>query len=511
MSKHTELELKLICTDRRMWGRIMTSQSLREIAVPDSKVCQTLEAYYFDTEIGSLQKEKLAYRIRREGEQWIATVKGGGASHGGLHDRQEWNVVVSNAEPDITVFSNTDIGEKLIEVIGDQILNPILITRFERTSLDVIMADGSQIEVAADEGVIIAGSQTAPILEVELELKAGQAAAVVRLGAMLAKEYPLLPESKSKFYRGLKLAGLVTDEPLETNQLIQLDKHMAASEGLRTGLVQLILQVLVAQQLFFENQTQTEALHELRIALRRLRSLLDFSSRLFTDEQYQWYQAELRTLGQCMGVLRDIDVAYENWRQYSQVIIREDKTALGEVLAKYRLKETEKLYKSLYHGLSSPLLLDLWATLIEPQAPKFLEDHLSIQEYVVQYFAAWIKNVSKQSKNIDWTQTDTVHKIRLQIKKIKYVLQVFQPLLREIPQFSVRLDVLQDKLGLLTDYASIDNLFRTLLTGKATKALHLEIGMIIGWNEYEKMFIQNKMDKYWKKFHNVAKKWEWNK
>lgn len=208
LSKHTEIELKLRCTDRRVWGKIMTTQLLTEITVPESKKKQLLEAHYFDTTIGSLQKEKLAYRIRREGEEWIATVKGGGTSCDGLHERQEWNMIVSDAQPNSKIFSGTDIGKKLIEVIGDQTLVPILITRFERTSLDVMMPDGSRIEVAADEGIIMAGSKTTPILEVELELKSGQTAAVIKLGAMLQGEYPLVPEDESKFYRGLKLAGL---------------------------------------------------------------------------------------------------------------------------------------------------------------------------------------------------------------------------------------------------------------------------------------------------------------
>lgn len=511
MSKHTEIELKLTCTDRRIWKKIMITPSLTEIAVPESKVCQTLEAHYFDTSTGCLQKAKLAYRIRREGEQWVATVKGGGSSNGGLHERSEWNVVVNNTQPDVNVFSNTDIGKKLIEVVGSQILVPILITRFERTRLDVIMPDGSQIEVAADEGIIIAGSRTAPILEVELELKSGQPAAVIKLGGILGREYPLLPEADSKYYRGLKLAGLATNQSSKVSQLVQVDKRVKADEGLRTSLVQLVLQVLIAQQFFLENQTQTEALHELRIALRRLRSLLEFSRSLFTDEQYQWYQAELRHLGQSLGVLRDIDVAYESYKQCSEVLLNKDKTSLGEVLKQYRLREANTLHKALQTGLASPLLLDLWATLIEEQKHKFSDDHLTIEEYAVNRLSAWIKTVSKQGRSMDWTNHEMVHKIRLQIKKIKYAAQVFEPVLYERPQFILRLDTLQDKLGLLTDYASTDTLLNNLLAKKPTKALHLEIGMMIGWHSRDKKNIQSKMDKQWEKFYRTAQKWEWNK
>ena len=503
-----EVELKLTCTNQRIWENIMTTHLLTEIEVPESKHCQMLEAHYFDTSTHCLQKAKLAYRIRREGEQWVATVKGGGSSRGGLHERQEWNVIVQDAKPDITVFSGTEIGNKLIEVLGSEILMPILITRFERTSLDVIMPDGSKIEVSADRGSIVAGSKRAPILEVELELKAGHAASVLKLGAILGREYPLLPESDSKFYRGLKLAGLAADQPSKLPTSIAIDKNGKVSEGLRSSLVQLIIQILIAQKTFLEDQTQIEALHELRVALRRLRSMLEFSKKLIPEEQYQWYQAELRKIGQSLGQLRDLDVAYEHYKQCCEVLANEDKASLGQLLTRCRLSEAKNLHKALQNGLASPLLLDLWAALLDGSMEKFPDHDLTMEEYAIKGLTGWIKAINKQGRSIDWGNTQTVHKVRLQIKKIKYVTQLLQPVLGEKPQFVFRLETLQDKLGLLTDYESTNTFLTNLVRKNAAKALHRESGMVIGWHSRNKLLIQNKMDKYWGRFYRLTQKWE---
>ena len=47
--KDTEIELKLICTDGSVWGKIMTAKSLVDIAVPGSEDTKVLDAHYFDT------------------------------------------------------------------------------------------------------------------------------------------------------------------------------------------------------------------------------------------------------------------------------------------------------------------------------------------------------------------------------------------------------------------------------------------------------------------------------
>jgi len=485
----------------------MTAQSLTKVVVPESEGCQILDARYFDTATYSLQKEKCAYRIRREGEQWVATIKGGGSSLGGLHERQEWNVVVRDAQPDITVFAGTDIGQHVIEIVGNQRLEPIVTTKFERRTLDILMPDGSQIEVAADQGTIVAHAKQAPILEVELELKSGKPSALLQLGAALAREYPLLPESDSKFYRGLQLAGLATIQPRQTENL-EIDQNKLVGEGLPTILIQLIAQFLAAQQIFLADPTQPEYVHELRISLRRLRSLLEFYGPFVDHERYTYHQAELRKLGQMLGGLREIDVAYATWRQCSdaQFTSIEGKISLEGVLTKQRLLEAKKIYRSLNAGLATPLLLDLWAMLTEKGQPR-TDHHPTIGEYSVRRLSHWLKTVAKQGKEIDWTGMENVHKLRLQIKKIRYAVEVLGPVFNQGSQFIVRLDTLQNKLGLLSDASSTDRLLRNLLKANSSKALHLEVGMVLGWQGREVLLLQGTMGKQWKKFYRAAQKW----
>lgn len=486
----------------------MLAEALVAVAVPGSEATQQLEARYFDTPSHALQKAKLAYRIRREGEAWVATVKGDGSSKGGLHARLEWNVPVLNSEPEIEVFSHTDIGVRLQEVVGDEILEPILITSFERKTVNVSMPDGSTIEVAADKGAIIAGEKTAPILEIELELKTGQPMALFMLGAALAREYPLLPEPDSKFYRGLLLAGLSTEHP-KKNVLPQIDKTKPIGEALSVLLVDLITQVLVAQKAFLENSDDPEMAHELRICLRRLRSVLAFSEPLAVIKQYAWYQDELRKLGQTIATMRGLDVAYASWQQVVNYKTTDPngKISIEDLLVETRNQEMEKVVHEFKAGLSTPLLLGLWAELLDQDWQEVITYDHTTKEYVISSVVSWLKKVRKEEE-VEWADAEHVHNLRLEIKKIRYVVEVMQPILGESSRLIEQLTKLQDTLGVICDSHGTEVLLKALLRGKSSKAVHLEAGMLIGWQVREQLSLHKKLDKYWKKFNRILKKWK---
>jgi inorganic triphosphatase YgiF len=96
-----KLELKLRLLDPDAWGALLSHPLLDLHALSPVP----MDAVYFDTADGALNSAGIAYRVRREGERWIATVKGVGTSAGGLHQRPEWTVVVEEDKPSPQVFA----------------------------------------------------------------------------------------------------------------------------------------------------------------------------------------------------------------------------------------------------------------------------------------------------------------------------------------------------------------------------------------------------------------------
>ena len=182
-----------------------------------------MEALYYDTEDMAFREKRLTYRIRREGENNILTIKYGRGSDkakGGMHRREEINVPVPAdfiEKPGIDVLDDTPVYKEFDKAVGGQYsddlgvmlplkpLIPVISMSFLRKELMVGLDDGGKAILSYDEGSIVAGNKKTPISEVEVELYEGNEEELARFGEELVKKYGIEPLNKSKYARGLKL------------------------------------------------------------------------------------------------------------------------------------------------------------------------------------------------------------------------------------------------------------------------------------------------------------------
>lgn len=196
-----EIELKLALAPQ---GMQIVKQSWLPRQAVESQARQQLGNIYFDTPELALNQHKVALRLREHNGQYIQTLKTKGQSVGGLHQRGEWEWEV--AEP--RLYPELLVGTAFPQEIQVGELTPLFRTDFERTV--VLMRRGeSLIELALDEGWVIAGERKAPILEVELELRQGNLAELFNLAQELAQEVPVWLSDVSKAERGYRLGGVV--------------------------------------------------------------------------------------------------------------------------------------------------------------------------------------------------------------------------------------------------------------------------------------------------------------
>lgn len=212
MQSNTETELKFRFTDISVWDRITADTLLQGLAAPGSLKTEKLETVYYDTPYYDLKKRKIAYRIRRKEKEWVATVKSDGSVSGCLHERKEWSIRVDGPQPDIGLFGHTPLGQIMREAVGDKSMIPLFKTCFTRKSMILQIPEGGEIEFCADRGGIFADRRMKPLYEIELELKGAKAATALKLGGILAKRYALVPEVRSKYDQGLRLARLASLE-----------------------------------------------------------------------------------------------------------------------------------------------------------------------------------------------------------------------------------------------------------------------------------------------------------
>jgi inorganic triphosphatase YgiF len=166
---------------------------------------------YFDTPKRALAKAKSAVRLRGTPDQWLQTYKTAGESADGLHSRHEWEMPVAGEALET---------DKLLEICDDEQarnalrgaapeLTALFRTDFRRMIWDVEL-DGARIEAALDLGEVITEvngeRRTAPISELELELKSGDETKLNDLAAQMRGAFLYLqPEDASKARRGYDL------------------------------------------------------------------------------------------------------------------------------------------------------------------------------------------------------------------------------------------------------------------------------------------------------------------
>lgn len=203
-----EIELKYRISDKEVAKRIWDDEYLSNMEEKESREKVFMKASYFDTDDYLLSKNDTAFRIRMEGNRIIASLKYNGESVEGLHTREEINVPVKDEacfiQPDPGIFKESEMGQYLMELIGDKPLHSLLETRFLRSRLRIDTGK-SICEVAIDEGEIVTDFGNLPICELEIEWFSGEQEEMRQVGNTLAEKYELIEENQSKYARGLHL------------------------------------------------------------------------------------------------------------------------------------------------------------------------------------------------------------------------------------------------------------------------------------------------------------------
>ncbi len=233
---------------------------------------------------------------------------------------------------------------------------------------------------------------------------------------------------------------------------IQLDPEMPAFRTLQLALGAL-LRVLRANEEGIRRDLDPEFLHDFRVALRRTRSVLSEVKRVFPEAVEAHYKREFRWLAEETGSVRDLDVLLDFMSRWKE------EADLAPLFAHFTLRRREahlrlvaelesKRYSDLVHNWGEVL-----NTQVQPKMPR-QDAERPILHVVSPRVRRRLKRVLRagQKLSADAPAAD-LHKLRIQAKKLRYLLEIFGSLypVEALGPVLFRLKRLQDTLGEIHD------------------------------------------------------------
>jgi CHAD domain-containing protein len=311
----------------------------------------------------------------------------------------------------------------------------------------------------------------------------GPPEAVFALARRLAEHLPLLPATTSLAELGRALAAQEAPRPRRGGppplaQGVDVGGAVAAAIG-HLGVV------LLQQRDGALAATQAEPVHQMRVALRRLRAIL----RLFRDctgaPALLRLEAELKTLAGRLGPARDWDVFLTGIGR--QVMAASGEDARLAPLLRAAAGARQAAYGSLRLALDEPefrlLALDIADAAARPEAWRAAAPApaTALGEFAAGVLERRWRKLRRRGREMETLDLPAFHALRIEAKRLRYAAELFAPLWpgKGTRRFLRRLARLQEAMGLANDA----EVARGLLAGlqSAAEARSWAAGLFDGW------------------------------
>jgi inorganic triphosphatase YgiF len=507
-----ETELKLLAPEG-VFDRLREAPAIARRA-RNGGVASQLDATYYDTPDRVLYSHGLSLRVRHNGGEYVQTVKRGPV-HGRPFARGEWETPVRSNAPDLGLLPVSEIGAPLDRLAANMV-DPIFATKVRRRSQRLELP-GAVVEVAFDEGSIEAGGRCEPLSEIELEVKEGDPRVLYDLGIELLDVAPLRIGTQSKADRGYELAfDLAPAAAKATAPAITVEHTVDYVIGELLGTCQ---HQLLANQAVAEDGRNPEGVHQMRVALRRLRTAFALLRGELGLPTLQAFNDEAKWLAKLLGAARDWDVFmtqtlrapsdaltsdvvdFDGLRHAAEPHRAVAYASLRETLASKRYSRFQLLLRQWIEtrGWRGALESESLAVLLEPSA-----------KFASRVLTRLHGKTLKRGAHFRRLRPDARHRLRIALKKLRYAAEFFQGLYggSAEPKGYLRcLEKLQDALGHDNDMSVTWPFLCTLAHDPTMPEIQRSIGAVMGWQARDRIEIGRALREHWRRFKTIPTFW----
>ncbi|WP_419167887.1 CHAD domain-containing protein [Candidatus Palauibacter sp.] len=419
---------------------------------------------YYDTTAGHLRRRGFALRVRdRNGRQELTLKQdcGDGLSRGEWNSRLE-APLDEGCPPDLELLPR-QAPRAALGLTDPGALEPTFFTEIERRTKEIGIGD-AVVEASLDTGRIVAGDRHEPVAELEFELLSGPVTDMLAGVRRIVRDRRLAIGTRSKAARGTDLllgtfpsavrAARPNLDPSDT-----IDRALA-----RVGRVTSV-QVMGNLAPIME-KSDAEGVHQLRVALRRLRSALLFFKHHLGSRAAALDREARRALKR-LGAARDLDVFL---LETLPPVIEANPDGASLI----RLREAAEnrraaAYEDVCRLIGGPrfncLVLDLLS--VAESGGLVVEGRdASLAPTATRGLARRHRTLMRSARDFGRLTEAQRHRVRIDLKKLRYACDYSRTLFPgpATSDYLKRLSGLQDDLGHMNDAAVARKVSREVAT-----------------------------------------------
>ena len=476
-AKPREVELKYLVRDLealRSWLAHEWGGALAGVESGNERTVE-VEDRYIDTAYGALAQAGFAARLRREdGGPVSVTVKStsrdrppGSSSEASdtadsvaLSQRMEVEGPADERQ-DPDTWPASAARELINEVRAGARLRT-LFTINQRRERRTLALDEGPVQVTLDWVAVFRGARPLASFSVlEVEASNGSGASLARLAGLVEATGFVTPEPRSKEEIARTYVAQATEDPTHRLPVVPTSPGIKADDSLGEA-GRKVLRMHLARMLAFEAGTRSgediEDLHKMRVATRRMRAAWRVFDGAYRPKLQRRYVAELRTIADALGEVRDIDVLLEHldghmarlpaagqeameplrgaWRRQREV-------ARGRLVARLDSKPYRSFVEDYLDFTESPGAGELPTLMGQPSL---------VRDTAGSRILAAYERVRAYETVITWADVPTLHALRIEGKRLRYTLEYFAEVLPVgARKLIAGVTEMQDHLGLLND------------------------------------------------------------
>jgi len=449
-----EVEWQFDALDVRPVGRWLENGVGEEPVIVPGETREITDTY-LDTEDWQIYQAGYALRLRRvEGKNRVEATMKLLVSEGeapGLRSRREISEPLDSAEPGAFDDDSGPVGKRISALAGPKRLRTLFEIQTHRNTYGLIL-EGSEVgEVALDETTIPLENDAEPahVRRVEIEVEPD---AVLRLEPFVERlrdACRLSPATASKYEAGLFARGLAPPRPPEFGPT-GVDDSLTAGE-LAFRVLREQFAVFLAHEPGTRIGDDPEALHDMRVATRRMRAAMKIFE-MPLPVRAQRFRDEFKWIAGALGEVRDLDVQLERLDGWISSASSGDRELLEELRAVFH-ERRKKARRSMLRRLNSrryARLVESFGAFLERgpsrRAQASRQPILAVAPDLVRKPYRKVRKLGDPLS--EESSGEEYHELRKKGKRLRYALEFLSDIYGDPAKDLIKaLKVLQDVLG----------------------------------------------------------------